>query len=167
MRKNLLFLLMAVFALSFTACSDDDDDKTLAGQVAGKYTGEIWVEFNGETTYPNQTVTVTEVSANRINFLLKNFVFEMGGNEIKVGDVEIKDVLVKEVKEKDEDTGKEYTYIDLSGKGTINVVIAQGTPAVPLQIELEGGYLDGELYADIDIPLGAMGNVYVEFEGKK
>ena len=41
MKKKLCFLMMAVFFLGMTACSDDDDDKKEA--VAGTYTGTITV----------------------------------------------------------------------------------------------------------------------------
>lgn len=85
MKKNLLFLLMAVFALSFTACSDDDDDdKTVAEKLAGTYTGTIdiySVNESGEQGTPlgetleNQKIYMTAQGEYNLQLELKDFKF--------------------------------------------------------------------------------------------
>lgn len=84
MKKNLLFLLMAVFALSFTACSDDDDNKSLAEELAGTYTGTIdiySVNESGEQgsqigeTLENQNIYTAAMGENGLQLELKNFKF--------------------------------------------------------------------------------------------
>ena len=43
MRKNLWLLVVAVLLFVFAACSDDKDDKDVAGEIAGTYVGTITV----------------------------------------------------------------------------------------------------------------------------
>ena len=49
MKKNLFYLFIALFAVTFmTACGDDDDDKDTGINVAGSYTGTIIVNITDE-----------------------------------------------------------------------------------------------------------------------
>lgn len=158
--KNLVLLMVAFFALGFSACSDDDDD-SIAQSIAAKYTGSLEVVFGTPTNYKDQIVNVTATSDDRITFELKNFKF----GEISVGDVVIKDILVKEVKETDDD-GKEHTYKELSGSGKIKVTIVEGENPVELEVDVEGDEYDGELYVELVVKLGIT-PIHVTFEGKR
>ena len=143
--KNLLFLMMAVFALSFAACSDDDDD-SLAGSVAG------------------QKVNITSTSEDRVTLKLENF--EFGG--INIGTIVIEDVLVKQETDTDDDN-QTYTYKALTGNTTIEAPIF-GNTAIPLDIEVDGEEYKGEIYIDLTVSFGTAPNqsyVYVYFEGKR
>ncbi len=164
--KNLLFLMMAVFALSFAACSDDDDD-SLAGSVAGQYSGDLEVQFPAggiDTTYTNQKVNITSTSEDRVTLKLENF--EFGG--INIGTIVIEDVLVKQETDTDDDN-QTYTYKALTGNTTIEAPIF-GNTAIPLDIEVDGEEYKGEIYIDLTVSFGTAPNqsyVYVYFEGKR
>ena len=75
MKKKLCFLMMAVFFLGMTACSDDDDDKKEAG--AGTYTGTITVTDEAGTPIgeplTGQKITIVDAGKDRINLELKDF----------------------------------------------------------------------------------------------
>ena len=94
MKKKLCFLMMAVFFLGMTACSDDDDDKKEA--VAGTYTGTITVTDEAGTPIgeplTGQKITIVDAGKDRINLELKDFKF----GTVPVGDLEIKNVAVND-----------------------------------------------------------------------
>lgn len=161
--KNLLFLMMAVFALSFAACSDDDDD-SLAGSVAGQYSGELEVYFpNGsiDTTYTNQKINITSTSEDRVTLKLENFKF----GAINIGTIVIEDVLVKQ----ETDTDDDDRTIALTGNTTIEAPIF-GDAKIPLDIEVDGAEYKGEVDIDLEVSFGEASNinmVYVNFYGKR
>lgn len=68
MKKTLnTLLVMAVAAMGFVACDDDeDDDKILsttpAKEVVGTYSGTFTVVASGDTTFQSGTVVLEEVS---------------------------------------------------------------------------------------------------------
>lgn len=162
--KNLLFLMMAVFALSFAACSDDDDD-SLAGSVAGQYSGELEVNFpNGsiDTTYTNQKINITSTSEDRVTLKLENFKF----GAINIGTIVIEDVLVKQETDTDDD---DRTIKALTGNTTIEAPIF-GDAKIPLDIEVDGAEYKGKVNIDLEVSFGEASNinmVYVNFYGKR
>lgn len=164
--KNLLFLMMAVFALSFAACSDDDDD-SLAGSVAGQYSGELEVNFPAggiDTTYTNQKINITSTSEDRVTLKLENFKF--GG--INIGTIVIEDVLVKQETGTDDDD-QPVTYKALTGNTTIEAPIF-GDTEIPLDIEVDGEEYKGYVDIDLEVSFGESPNisyVYVNFYGKR
>ena len=164
--KNLLFLMMAVFALSFAACSDDDDD-SLAGSVAGQYSGELEVNFPAggiDTTYTNQKINITSTSEDRVTLKLENFKF--GG--INIGTIVIEDVLVKQETDTDDDD-QPVTYKALTGNTTIEAPIF-GDTEIPLDIEVDGEEYKGYVDIGLEVSFGESPNinyVYVNFYGKR
>ena len=165
--KNLLFLMMAVFALSFAACSDDDDD-SLAGSVAGQYSGELEVYFpNGsiDTTYTNQKINITSTSEDRVTLKLENFNF----GAINIGTIVIEDVLVKQETDTDDDD-RTITYKALTGNTTIEAPIFGDAKILPLDIEVDGAEYKGKVNIDLEVSFGEASNinmVYVNFYGKR
>lgn len=139
--KNLVFLMMAFFALSFTACSDDDDD-TLAQRVEGTYTGEIEVSLPGipADNFPNKTVSVVATGDNVVTLSLKDFTF--GG--MNIGDIVIPGIQLAEKSETDEDGTWNYAEPDGRAKVTINLA---GTPT-EVTVKVNGA----ESYIDLDAP---------------
>lgn len=165
MKKNLLFLLMAVFALSFTACSDDDDDDTLAKSVEGTYAGDLNVNVGGtDTEIKNKEIGLKATGDNTITLSLKDFTFM----NMNVGDIVIPNVIVSE--EKDPKAG---VFYGLKGSAKITLKILTLDMEVTVTIDKEGSYILGKkigLVLTIDgakLPTGQEIPVSVDFEGVK
>ena len=71
MRKNLWLLVVATLLFIFAACSDDKDDKDIAGEIAGTYVGTITVtqEDGSEMGDPmeNQKIYITRKGNNQLD----------------------------------------------------------------------------------------------------
>lgn len=81
MKKNLFYLFIALFAVTFmTACGDDDDDKDTGINVAGSYTGTIIVNITDENPIKleNQEFTVTQNGQESINLSISGLVLAEG-----------------------------------------------------------------------------------------
>lgn len=167
--KNLVFLMMAFFALSFTACSDDDDD-TLAQRVEGIYSGEIKVSLPNVSadTFPNKTVSVVATGDNVVTLSLKEFAF--GG--MNVGDIVIPGIQLTEKSETDEDGT--WTYAE--PKGSAKVTINLGTPTeVTVKVDGAGSYIDLDAPREIRLEIevsdvviaGQNVTISVYFDGKR
>ena len=84
MKKSLWFIGIALLILGFAACSDDKDDKSLAEELAGTYTGTIDVYSvtpeggQGEQIgdqLANQKIYMTATGKDALRLELKNFMF--------------------------------------------------------------------------------------------
>ncbi len=79
MRKNLWLLVVAALLFIFAACSDDKDDKDIAGEIAGTYAGTITVtqEDGSKMGDPmeNQKIYITRKGNNQVDLELKDFQF--------------------------------------------------------------------------------------------
>ena len=79
MRKNLWLLVVAVLLFVFAACSDDKDDKDVAGEIAGTYVGTITVtQADGSEMgdpMENQKIYITRKGDNQVDLELKDFQF--------------------------------------------------------------------------------------------
>lgn len=76
--KVMFLMLCAVFAFTFTACSDDDDPvDDAATQVAGSYSGTLEVFIGAMGTDPvaedSKTINVVKNTANSIDLVISNF----------------------------------------------------------------------------------------------
>lgn len=159
MKKNLLFLLMAVFTLGFTACSDDDDETPdYAKKIAGTYNGNVVVSVKGnETPVPNQNVDIKKVDENTVTLELKDFKFA----SIELGDIKIDDVKIKHTGDKNEIVGSGIIKKDVLGSGnemTLNVNIS-GT--------ITGNDADITIGVENEQLTAIMGIISVKFTGKK
>lgn len=96
MKKYLGFGLVAALLLIFAACSDDKDDKGIAGKIAGTYIGTITVSQEDGTSLgdpmPDQTIYINRVSDHTVNLELKDFKF----GSIPVGNLQVPDVQVSD-----------------------------------------------------------------------
>ena len=166
--KNLVFLMMAFFALSFTACSDDDDD-TLAQRVEGTYVGNIVIEeFGDNGNFQNKTVDLVATGDDVITLSLKDFNF--GG--MNVGDIVIPGVKLTEFK--DEDEGEIWNFVEPAGTAKVTIDLL-GTPVeVTVKVLPENSSIDLDAPREIDLYLEVTDvpvaeqilTIKVRFEGK-
>ena len=151
--RSLLFSTLCMLAISvtFTSCSDDDDEVTglTIDQVVGTCTGQLEVL---NQSIPGTSIFVTKVDANTVKVELKDFKF----SGLTIGDIsaECKVALDRE--------GDDF---DLNGQATLTVA-ALGNIELPISIT---GEVDAkELDIDINITnVPALNTLKVEFEGTK
>lgn len=144
MKKFLLTVLCALFCL----CGMAQSEKI--------YTEPLVVTINGESTEPQDaSITVVDNGNGTINFVLSNFVLNMGGNEMGVGNIEINSLEVKESV-----FGiKYFNYDDVltiaeGNKEGIDTWMGPMLGDIPLV--LQGKMTDDNLYVTIDIDMQAM-----------
>lgn len=114
MKKNLFFVFTMLCALSFfTACSDDDDNKTDDGwkAISATYTAETLKLTMGGTEVADQSVKVDASSAEQATITLANLI---------LGEAEVK-IEAKMVK-----TGESYA-LEGSNTNDLRTVSAKGT----------------------------------------
>lgn len=120
MKKSLLYLFMLVCSVSlFTSCSDDDDDVKypIDTELAGTYRGTMDVYYVGVTTPiatdMAQNIYISKASDTSIKLELKDFVINVAGSDINVGDISVDKCELKQV-------GDTYQF---SGKQTLNLIV--------------------------------------------
>lgn len=75
--KTMLFMLCALCAFSFTACSDDDPADA-ASQVAGAYSGTLEAFLNGASVAETQkTITLAKNTATSVDIVINNFTIDV------------------------------------------------------------------------------------------
>ena len=92
--KAMFLMLCAVFAFTFTACSDDDDPvDDAATQVAGAYTGELNVYMTATGDEPiatdTKTITLSKKSENTVDLVINNFTLTVFTLPVELGNVTI------------------------------------------------------------------------------
>ena len=86
MKKNLFYLFIALFAVTFmTACGDDDKDIN----IAGSYTGTIIINISDEESenpikLENQEFTVTQNGQESINLSISGLILEEGYDPMNI-----------------------------------------------------------------------------------
>ena len=120
MKKSLLYLFMLVCSVSlFTSCSDEDDDVKypIDTELAGTYRGTMDVYYVGVTTPiatdMAQNIYISKASDTSIKLELKDFVINVAGSDINVGDISVDKCELKQV-------GDTYQF---SGKQTLNLIV--------------------------------------------
>ena len=143
MKKFLLTVLCALFCL----CGMAQSEKV--------YTEPLVVTINGESTEPQDaSVTVVDNGNGTINFVLNNFVLNLGGEEMGVGNIELNDLEVKESV-----FGMKYfNYDDLltiveGNKEGVDTWMGPMLGEIPLV--LAGKMNENNLYVTIDIDMQA------------
>ena len=136
------------------------------------YTEPLVVTVNGESSEPQMTdVTVEYNEDGTVNFVLKNFFMNMGGNDVPVGNIIVNDLPVTAGEDGLAHISYDGTIFitegDLEGVDTwIGPFICQdeeGNP-VGIPVVLNGKMNDEKLYVTIDIDLSETINqiVYVQ-----
>ena len=158
MKKALLTFFLGACALVASA-------QSVASNVAGEYTGSIWVALgapvdttNQDTRLPDQHVTITAgETEGTINFSLPNFQF--GGSP--VGDIELNAVPVFLA-----ETG----YINFGDNPAVPLSLAGGIIQATAQINTAESFINGNMInAKIDVVWTNGGNlpINVLFKGVK
>lgn len=160
MKKLFLFLTLAIFSLTFTSCSKEDDPKATANEVVGNYTGELSVTITGTEPIINEnTITVEKAGDRSINLILKDFTLNMGGDELSIGDIKLSNVTLNGDNEPYTFTASQTIKVDIMGDGKL--------VDVPVKAET-GKFENGKLTTTLSIVVvpGVM-DVKVQFEGTK
>lgn len=151
MKKELFYYLFAVLCTvcTFTACSDDDDDKPgfeiSVNDIVGDYYGDIVAMGD---TVENTKITLTKVSDSKVNVELLNFSYGV----MTIGDIKAECTAQLD--------GGNYM---LNGETTV-VVPMFGSMALPVTVT---GKSDGkELDMTISVNMGAS-SMDVTYNGKK
>ncbi len=123
------------------------------------YTDELLVTVNDETLDPMETsVTVEFLEDGNINFVLNNFVLDMEGTSLAVGNIEVDGIELNEVAE-----GEEYQTFSFDGtiritRGDLEGVTMWWGPMLgDVPIVMEGKITDEKLYVTISISLSTLG----------
>lgn len=158
MKKALLTFFLGACALVASA-------QSVASNVAGEYTGDIWIGLgapvdttNQDTRLPDQHVTITAgETEGTINFSLPNFQF--GGSP--VGDIELNTVPVFLA-----ETG----YVNFGDNPAVPLSLAGGIIQATAQINTAESFINGNMInAKIDVVWTNGGNlpINVLFKGVK
>lgn len=141
--KAMFLMLCAVFAFTFTACSDDDDPvDDAATQVAGSYSGNLEVFMGGQSlTTAQKTISLTRKSATTVDLTINNFTLEITGlGSVNLGNVTIQNCTLTE-------NGNGYAIggtITLEG---VDVPITeQMTLSANCTVTLNGATVDGTTF---------------------
>ena len=136
------------------------------------YTEPLVVTVNGESSVPQMTdVTVVDNGDGTINFVLKNFFMNMGGNEAPVGNIIVNNLPVTEGEDGLSHISYNGTIVieegDMEGVGVwIGPMICKDEEGniVGIPVDLNGKMNDEKLYVTIDIDLSNVMNqvVYVQ-----
>ncbi len=122
------------------------------------YTDELVVTVNGETLDPMETsVTVEYLDDGSINFVLNNFVLDIDGSELAVGNIEVDGIELNGA------DGEEYGTFSFDGtvrvtRGDLEGVAMWWGPLLgDVPIVMEGKITDDKLYVTIGIALSSLG----------
>ena len=161
--KTMLFMLCALCAFSFTACSDDDPADA-ASQVAGAYSGtlEVFMEASGDKPLvtDSKTISLSKVTNTSVNLQIQNFSLTVLGMTVDLGTVTISNCVLTEsgngyafsgsveLKEKEfPAVGKADCKVDIA-----NATVVGNTLTLPLVITVY------QLGTTTEIPLGITAN---------
>lgn len=152
MKRNLLYLFSMLCVLSFfTACSDDDDVKSLGNELDGVFKGALSVNLNG-TAIPGdipQKVYITKVGENQVKMELKNFSF----GPMSLGDISVDECAVV----------NKGDIWELTGDQSLTLP----APIGKCEVKLTGNIAADNIEMVINVDAGAAGIVEVTFKGKK
>lgn len=172
--KAMFLMLCAVFAFTFTACSDDDDPADAATRVAGSYNGALEV-FVGGTSAANESKTITLVknTENSVDLVISNFsiTVSFAGQSIPVnmGNVTIANCALT-------GSGDNYTFA-----GSISIPdVAVSFMGAPVQADCDVSFTNATVNGNtltlpltVDAKMGntsiseALGGITVNFTGTK
>ena len=168
--KTMLFMLCALCAFSFTACSDDDPADA-ASQVAGAYSGtlEVFMEASGDKPIATDTKTITlsKSTENSVNLVIQNFSLAVMGMDVNLGNVTISNCALTE-------SGNGYSVAGTTTLNNVQVPVAGTSMSANCTVTLNnakvvGNTLDMPLAIDVVVP--TMGNmnldVTADFTGTK
>ena len=140
-------------------CGSDFAPAAVEG-AASKYADKLVVSVNETTTDPmDANVEVEHLNNGGINFVLKNFVMELEGNEMKVGNIAIEDLPLYD--------GNGYKYFNYTGNLNILPGELAGTDEedwigpmlgnIPLR--LKGRLTNDKLYVELDIDMVSLDQI--------
>jgi hypothetical protein len=121
----------------------------------------LYVTVNGEKSGPYEaTICVTENGDNTINFTLKNFVLNAGGDVMPVGNISVTNIPVTKNGNKTVFAANQTIEIEEGDDPSYPYWAGPMLGEIPL--EMAGSYGDEHLHVIINIPLSAEMQVYAE-----
>ncbi|WP_163306225.1 calycin-like domain-containing protein [Dysgonomonas sp. 521] len=126
MNKKLIYLLMLVFTLglSFTACSDDDDDESVAQQIAGTYSGEL--NITGLTSEPiSNNIVLSKVNDNTVKMSVASLDIPNIGT---VTGIDVKSVSITK-------SGNTYTLTSKNEDIEVDVALLGGKKTAKVKVD--------------------------------
>ena len=172
--KTMLFMLCALCAFSFTACSDDDPATDAATKVAGSYSGNLEV-FVGGTSAANEskTITLAKNTENSIDLVISNFSITVDflNQQIPVnmGNVTISNCVLS-------GSGDNYTFTGSITIPDVNVSFMGAPVQADCTVSFTNATVNGNtltLPLTVDAKMGetsiseALGGITVDFTGTK
>ena len=147
MKKSLLYLFMLVCSMSmFTSCSDDDDDVKypVDSELAGAYKGKMDVYYVGVSTPIAsdmvQKVYISKASDTAIKLELKNFVINVAGTDITIGDIAVDNCALKQDGEAFQFSGSQTLELVVGSCNTsVSGTIGNGTIDMVINVDVAGG----------------------------
>lgn len=146
MKKSLLYLFMLVCSVSlFSSCGDDDDVKyPVDSELAGAYKGKMDVYYVGVSTPIAsdmvQKVYISKASDTAIKLELKNFVINVAGTDITIGDIAVDNCALKQDGEAFQFSGSQTLELVVGSCNTsVSGTIGNGTIDMVINVDVAGG----------------------------
>ena len=146
MKKSLLYLFMFVCSVSlFSSCGDDDDVKyPVDSELAGAYKGKMDVYYVGVSTPIAsdmvQKVYISKASDTAIKLELKNFVINVAGTDITIGDIAVDNCALKQDGEAFQFSGSQTLELVVGSCNTsVSGTIGNGTIDMVINVDVAGG----------------------------
>lgn len=146
MKKSLLYLFMLVCSVGlFSSCSDDDDVKyPVDSELVGAYKGKMDVYYVGVSrpiaSDMLQKVFISKASDTSIKLELKNFVINVAGTDVVIGDLAINNCVLKQEGDTYQFSGNEILDLPVGSCNTsVSGTIGNGTVDMVINVDVAGG----------------------------
>lgn len=129
----------------FSSCGDDDDVKyPVDSELAGAYKGKMDVYYVGVSTPIAsdmvQKVYISKASDTAIKLELKNFVINVAGTDITIGDIAVDNCALKQDGEAFQFSGSQTLELVVGSCNTsVSGTIGNGTIDMVINVDVAGG----------------------------
>ncbi len=161
MKKRLFFYLFASLltagSMTFTSCSDDDENEVIIypidEELAGEYKGTldiVMLEVSLAEDAP-KNITITKAGDSSINLMLSDFSMELNGAQVSLGTITLEGCVLSQR------TGGGYTFV---GQQTLSLSVGN------CDVVVSGSIVNSTITVNLTITWNDI-PIYVTFEGTK